>query len=122
MENVTIISQEAITQPLFWPTIVVGCISIAFCIAGLVWTIIGEAKRIYVYDHCINLLVHAACMIPVLFVTMAACSICFPVETGRCKYEGTLDPNMTIVEFEEFFQQYDNVRFEDGLWKWEDKQ
>ena len=123
IEHVNIITQEAITQPLFWPILVVGCIAIAFTIAGLVRAIIGDIiGDIYVYDHCINLFVHAACMIPILFVTMSICSIWFPVETGRYKYEGTLDPNMTIVEFEEFNQQYTNVRFEDGVWKWEDKE
>lgn len=121
-EHVNIITQEAITRPLLWPVIVVGCIAIAFAIAGLVWTIIRDLKRTYVFDHSMNLISCAACMIPIVFVTMAICSIWFPVETGRYKYEGTIDPNMTIAEFEEFSQQYTNIRFEDGVWKWEDKQ
>ena len=120
-ENINIITKEAITQPLLWPVIVVGCIAFAFSAAVLIVTIIGDIKRIYVYEHCRNFAVHALCMIPILFITMAICAIWFPVETGRYKYEGTLDPTMTLVEFEEFTQQYTNVRFEDGLWKWEDK-
>lgn len=122
MEHITVISQEAITQPLFWPGIVVGCIGLAFAIAGLVVLSIGVVNRINLYDHSIILIVHAVCMIPIMLVTMAVCSIWFPVETGRYKYEGTLDPEMTIVEFEEFQQQYSNVRFEEGVWKWEDKE
>ena len=121
MEHINIITQEAITKPVVWPVVVVLCIAIAFTIGGFVWLIIGQVKRTYVDDHSINILVHAACMIPITLITMAICSIWFPVETGRYKYEGTLDPNMTIVEFEEFSQQYDNVRFEDVVWKWEDK-
>ena len=121
-EHVNIITQEAITKPLGWPVVVVACIAIGFVIAGLVWTTVGSIKRIYVDKHCANCFAHAIILIPVLFVTMAICSIWFPVETDRYKYEGTLDSDMTIVEFEEFSQQYANVRFEDGLWKWEDKE
>ena len=122
IEHVNIITQEAITQPLRWPAIVVGCIGIVFAIACLVSSMIGEIEKIYVFDRCIKLLIHATFMIPILFITMAICEIWFPVETGRYKYEGTLDPDMTIVEFEEFSQQYEDVRFEDGVWKWEDKE
>lgn len=64
----------------------------------------------------------ALALSPVMLICMFVCNIFFPVETGRYKYEGTLDPEMTIVEFEEFQQQYSNVRFEDGVWKWEDKE
>lgn len=120
-EYINIITQEAITRPLMWPSVLVGCIAIGFVIAGLVWTTIGSIRRIDVDKHCANCFAHIVILIPALFVTMAICSIWFPVETDRYKYEGTLDPNMTIVEFEEFNQQYDNVRFEDGVWKWEDK-
>ena len=122
MEHVTIISQEAITQGLLWPSIVVGSIAICFAVAAGIVSTVGMVKRCYVYDHCVNLIVHAICMIPILFLTMGICTICFPQETGRYRYEGTFDSNMTVVEFEEFQQKYDNVRFEDGVWKWEDKE
>lgn len=121
IEHVNIITQEAITKPAIWPVVVVCCIGVAFDIAALVVLFIGGVKRINLCDHSINLLMHSFCMIPILFITAAICSKWFPVETGRYKYEGTLDPNITIVEFEEFSQQYDNVRFEDNVWKWEDK-
>ena len=121
-EHINIITQEAITRPIVWPVVVTGCIGICFVIAGLIWATVGLTKQVDVEKHCANCFAHAACMIPMLFITMTICAIWFPVETGRYKYEGTLDSDITIVEFEEFFQQYDNVRFEDGLWKWEDKQ
>ena len=122
-EYINIINQEAITRPLVWPVVVVGCIGIAFAIAALVVLFIGHIKyKFYYENYAIKLLMHAAALIPIMLVTMAICSIWFQKETGRYRYEGTLDPSMTIVKFEEFTQQYDNVRFEDGVWKWEDKE
>ena len=124
MEHVTIISQEAITRGLWWPVVVVGIIGILFVLAGLIFTIpdMLKGRPELSSERPINLLTHAAAVVPVLFLTMLICSVFFPVETGRYRYEGTLDPDMTIVEFEEFQQQYSNVRFEDGVWKWEDKE
>ena len=124
MEHINIISKEAITRGLFWPVLVVGIIGILFAVAGLVSTIpdIKKGNTYISSERPINLLIHAAVMVPVLFLTMLICSVFFPVETGRYKYEGTLDPEMTIAEFEEFQQQYDNVRFEDGVWYFEDRQ
>ena len=121
MEHVTISSQEAITRGLVWPPVVVGSIAICFVIAAVIVSIVGMIKRCYVYGHCLTLLTHAICMIPIMFLTMGICTVFFPQETGRYRYEGTFDHDMTIVEFEEFQQQYSNVRFEDGVWKWEDK-
>ena len=119
MEHVTIISQEAITRGLFWPTLVVGIAGILFASASIVYLIIKPKN---VYDRILYLFYHAAACIVVMMFTSSICSLCFPVETGRYRYEGTLDPDMTIVEFEEFQQQYSNVRFEDDVWKWEDKE
>lgn len=123
MEHVTIISQEAITRGLWWPVVVVGVIGILFVLAAWISSIpdIKRGDTTISSERPINLLIHAAAVVPIMFLTMMICTIFFPVETGRYKYEGTLDPNMTIVEFEEFEQQYSNVRFEDGVWKWEDK-
>ena len=120
IEHVTVISQEAITKPLLWPVIVVASVGALFAIAASV--AITNDHTTIADKRPINLLVHASACVPLMFLTMLICALWFPVETGQYKYEGTLDPDMTIVEFEEFSQQYANVRFEDGLWKWEDKQ
>lgn len=123
IEHIAIITKEAITRPLVWPVIAIGCIALAFALVGLIVLFIGHTKcRFYYEDYAIKLIMHAAVIIPIMFVTMAICSIGFQKETGRYRYEGTLDPSMTIAEFEEFSQQYTNVRFEDGVWKWEDKE
>ena len=119
MEHITIISQEAITAGLMWPTLVVGIAGILFALTPILYLIIKPKN---VYDRIVYLFYHAAACIVIMMITNAICALYFPVETGRYKYEGTLDPDMTIVEFEEFQQQYSNVRFEDGVWKWEDKE
>ena len=117
MEHVTIISQEAITRGLMWPPVVVGILAILILISFYVTSLVKKDFEIVVKGFLVTM-----CMIPIMMLTMFVCNVFFPVETGRYKYEGTLDPDMTIVEFEEFQQQYSNVRFEDGVWKWEDKE
>ena len=107
MEYVNIITQEAITKPLVWPVVVVSCIAVAFAVAALVITCVRYNRIEIYYDTLINLLIHSVCMIPIMFLTMAVCSSFPRVETGRYKYEGTLDPNMTIVEFEELFVYFE---------------
>ena len=117
MEHVTIISQEAITRGLWWPPVIIGVVALLLLI---VFTIVGIIK--HRVNICLKGDIVAFALFLVMMICMGVCNIFFPVETGRYKYEGILDPEMTIVEFEEFQQQYDNVRFEDGIWKWEDKE
>ena len=119
MEHVTIISQEAITRGLWWPPLIPAIIGILFALSIFVILFICPKK---VYDICVKLMLHAIVCLGLFMVMTGICNFFFPVETGRYKYEGTLDPEMTIVEFEEFQQHYSNVRFEDGVWKWEDKE
>lgn len=119
MENVTIISQKAITRGLWWPPLIPLSIGLLFAVS-IFFVLLFCPKR--VYDISMNLMLHAIVCGGLFTITTAICSIFFPVETCRYKYEGALDPEMTIVEFEEFQQQYSNVRFEDGVWKWEDKE
>ena len=123
MDHVNIISQEAITTGLLWPVLVVGAVALFFILWSLILCV-KEINKGHMYitdDKPIRLLSYGFACVPIMFFTILICTIFFPVETGRYKYEGTLDPDMTIVEFEEFQQQYSNVRFEDGVWKWEDK-
>ena len=117
MEHVTIMSPEAITRGLMWPPVVVGILAILILISFYVKSLIKKDLEIAVKGFLVTM-----CMMLVMLLTMFVCNVFFPVETGQYKYEGTLDPDMTIVEFEEFQQQYSNVRFEDGVWKWEDKE
>ena len=119
MEHVTIISQEAITQGLFWPTLIVGVVGILFVSIAMLYLIIKPKNM---HARIIYLFYHAVVCMGLMLITSAICSWFFPVETGRYRYEGTLDLDMTIVEFEEFQQQYSNVRFENDVWKWEDKE
>lgn len=119
MEHVTIISQEAITRGLWWPPLIPAIIGTLFVLTAILYCIIKPKNM---YDRIGYLLCHSAACIVLMMLTCVICSLCFQVETGQYKYEGTLDPEMTIVEFEEFQQQYSNVRFEEGVWKWEDKE
>ena len=116
MEHVTIISQEAITRGLEWPPAAIACIAILILITCFILALIKTDMNVAVKGILITMI-----LIPIMLITALICRAFFPVETGRYKYEGTLDPDMTIVEFEEFQQQYKDVRFEDSVWKWEDK-
>ena len=119
MEHVTIISQEAITRGLWWPPLIPGIIGCLFALS--IFVVLAFCPK-RAYDMSMKLMLHAIVCLGLFMIMTGICNFFFPVETGRYKYEGTLDPDMTIVEFEEFQQQYSNVRFEDDIWKWEDKE
>lgn len=118
MEHINIISKEAITEGLKWPPVVVGIIGILFCLAIFVVLIIKPKD---VHDRCIRLMLHSLACLGLMLVTMLICTIFFPVETGKYKYAGTLDDEMSIKEYKEFEATYTNIRYEDGFWYWEDK-
>lgn len=122
MEHITIISQEAITSGLWWPPLIPATIGILFFMSSFFILAFCRNCLKRAYDVSMKLMLHAIVCFGLFIITAEICNFFFPVETGRYKYEGTLDPNMTIVEFEEFHQQYSNVRFEDGVWKWEEKE
>ena len=118
MEHVTIISQEAITKGSMWPVTIVGVITMAVLIGALIDLSISHNAH-----RTITITANAACFGTLAMLVMAILTASvFQVPTGRYRYEGTFDPEMTIVEFEEFQEQYSNIRFEDGIWKWEDKE
>ena len=119
MEYINIISQEAITRPLQWPVHLIGTIGILFAVSILV--VLG-VKPYRMFDIAENLIYHTVVCVLLMFITMMVCSIFFPVETDRYRYEGTLDPDMTTVEFAEFQETYTNITFKDGVWYFEDKE
>lgn len=117
IDHITIITKEAITRGLAWPPVVIGAVCITIMCVQLVR--FGITKNA---DVLFNWMISITFIgIPVLFTSMAVCSIFFPVETGRYKYSGILDSDMSTVEFEEFNQTYSNIVFKDGVWYWEDK-
>lgn len=117
-ENINIITQEAITRPLIWPVLVIGVIGILFALSIIIVLIIRPKDW---YERTKRLFYHAYACIPLMIVTEIICAIYFPVATGRYKYTGILDDDMTIVEYVEFQEAYANIKYEDGLWYWEDK-
>lgn len=119
MEHISIITKEAITRGLMWPPLIPGVISVLFTLSVLVVLFVKPKDM---YDRCIRLLVHGVVCMLLMLVTMGICTAFFPEETGRYKYTATLDPEMTIVEFEEFQNSYNNIRCEDGVWHFEDKE
>ena len=118
MEHINIITKEAITRGLEWPPLIPAIAGIAFALSILVVLIVCPKR---VYGICINLMLHAFACLSLMLITMGICTAFFPVETGRYKYTATLDPEMTIVEFEKFQQSYNNIQCENGVWYFEDK-
>lgn len=122
MEHVNIISQETITEGLKWPPVIFAFIGLLFCFAAFGYLIFHKYIKGDYLDRVAKLLMHAMACIVLMMLTMGICSIFFPVETGRYKYSGTLDDDMTIVEFKEFQETYTNIEYKDGIWYWEDKE
>ena len=116
-DHINIITQEAITQGLLWPVIAAGCVLILFILVSLIYFLIKHNER-----YMCNALVYGTFIgIPLLLVTMLICGTFFPVETGKYKYSGTLSDEMSVAEFGEFNETFTNIRYEDGIWYWEDK-
>lgn len=117
MEHLNIISQEAITRGLIWPPVVIGIFAILIMFTFVILSFVKKDL-----DLCVKGFIIALALYPVMLLSMLVCNKCFPEETGRYKYTATLDPEMTITEFEEFQQTYDDIRCEDGVWYFEDKE
>lgn len=122
MEHVNIITKEAITRGLSWPPIVIGCIGILFCLWVFAYLIFHKHIKGDYMERVIKLLVHAFAILPIMLISMGICTVFFHVETGRYEYTATLDHEMTITEFEEFQSTYDDIKFEDGVWYFKDKE
>lgn len=118
MEHINIITQEEITTYTQWPAHIVAFLAIVFCIVAL--CVLDNSFESV--QKCFRWLYHAIACLPLMLFTFALCSIFLQYPTGRYEYTATLDPEMTIVEFEEFQQTYDDVYYEDGIWHFEDKE
>ena len=118
MEYINIITQEEITTYTQWPAHIVAGAAIIFCFIGL----LTLGNTFESCQRCFRWLYHAIACLPLMLFTFALCSIFLQHPTGRYEYTATLDPEMTLVEFEEFQQSYDNVYYEDGLWHFTDKE
>lgn len=115
MEHINIITQEEITTYTQWPMYIIAFIAIVFCIIGLCFT----SKDI---QKSFNWFYYATACIPLMILALTICSIFLQHPTGRYEYTATLDPEMTLVEFEEFKQAYDDIYYKDGIWHFKDKE
>lgn len=118
MEHINIITQEEITTYTQWPAHIVAFIAFVFCIVALL--VLDNTYESV--EKCMRWLYHAAACIPLMLLTLLFCSIFLQHPTGRYEYTATLDPEMTLVEFEEFEQTYDDIYYKDGIWYFEDKE
>lgn len=116
MDHINIITQEAITQGLAWPSLVIDFVGIFFAISALL-VLIFEPRDWE--KHAKILIIHAAITIPLMILSGLICNTFFPVETGHYKYTGTFDDDMTILEFVKFQEAYTNIEYKDGIWYWE---
>ena len=113
MEHVHIISQEMITTPdrtLFY---IVAALAIAVSITNLFF--VRNQKMFNIVTTI------AIAMIPLLIIALLIGNL-FKVGTGRYSYTGTLDDAMTLQEYRQFEEKYTNIRYNDGVWYWEDKE
>lgn len=112
-----IITKTPITKGLMWPPIVIGCILILICICSIIYTTVKRKDCSKVLFYC------AFAGIPILYTSMAICTIFFPVETGRYEYTAKLNEDLTVVEFAEFQETYTDIEYiGDDVWRFKDKQ
>lgn len=118
MEHVNILTQEPIMRGLVWPPVVIGVFGMLTTVFSLCYFCLYKKD----HDKTVKGYIAAFSTLPLMLTAMLICTVFFPVETGRYKYSGTLDDNMTIVEYKKFQDTYTNIRYVDNVWYWEDKE
>lgn len=118
MEHVNILTQEPIMQALAWPPVVIGIIGVLITLFSMFYFALYKKDP----DKTMKGYKVALLTLPLMLLATWICDSFFPVETGRYKYSGTLDDNMTIVEYKKFQDTYINIRYVDDIWYWEDKE
>ncbi len=112
-EYINIISQEAITEPLAWPAVVVCSLTIVAMLSVMFITK-GDYKAT---THLIDIV--GASGVSLLILTCIICCIFFQVPTGQYKYEATINKDkITISQYEEFIEKY-NPTVKDGIYYFE---
>ena len=122
-ENITIFTQTEITDYPKWivASILLLCI-IAVIIAWVVCLKSQKKDPDKAYKHFIDtllIIIAVGLVLSTIFGVISCTLLRYP--TGKYRYSGDLPDDMTIVEYEEFQQTYTNVKYEDGIWYWEDK-
>lgn len=113
-EYINIISQEAITEPVKWPAVVVGSLTIVAMLSVMFITK-GSYKAT---AHLIDIV--GASGVGLLILTSIICCTFFKVPTGQYKYEATINKDkITISQYEEFIKEYqptikDNIYYFEG--------
>ena len=117
MEYVYIITKEAITRGLVWPTVVIGTIAILIMFIYNIIVVIRKDENL-----CVRVYIIVFVLLFIMLLSPLVCNRWFTIDTGRYKYTATLAPEMTIVEFEKFQETYANITYKDGVWHFEDKE
>lgn len=100
-----IIEKQALSRPITWPIITVGCIVIAGLIVLL--CIIGFKKNANMHKAITSLGWIGGCGIAAILVATIICSIWFRIPTGTYRYEVKLNPDIiTISQLENFKDIY----------------
>ena len=108
-----IISKTQITEPLMWPQTAVVIITIAAVIGVLVYSFMTSK-----YERGTKgLFWIIAVSIPAFIAAVAICNI-IRIDTGRYRYEATLDDTYAANDL---FEEYTNISYEDGVYSFEDK-
>jgi hypothetical protein len=112
-EYINIISQEAITEPVQWPAVVVGSLTIV-ALLSVIFIAKGSFKAT---AHLIDIV--GASGVSLLILTSIICCIFFKVPTGQYKYEATINKDkITLSQYEEFIEKY-NPTVKDGIYYFE---
>lgn len=114
MNNIEIITKEEITTGSMWPSIlIVGIMAIILLIAAF-------KKNVDYFATTFAICFFIG--VPILLLTLGFSNTLFPVGTGRYKYTAKVDETkVTIAEFREFMESYDDITYADGLYSFVDK-
>ena len=114
MDGIEIITKEVIREP----NMLVYAISCMMIILGLIILAIIVAKKPE-EDWCGLILFCIVLSALLVCGVYALCTTVFAIPTDRYEYTAKIDESVSLVEF---YDDYTNIRYEDGIWHFEDKE
>ncbi len=113
MDGIEIITKETVIESnitIFW--IIMGIIVISLLIIGIYSIVTNNLK-------CGKpMIIIVLGSIPLMLLVGWLCCTVFAIQTDRYEYTAKIDESVSLVEF---YDNYTNIEYRDGIWHFEDR-
>ena len=118
MEYINVISKEIVTQPIQWPIVLSGVLTIVAMFIVLGWEIVNKRMDSIISGK--RLAAVTGIGISIMLVVGLVCSVFFRVPTEKYKYEATIDKDkITVAQYEDFIKKHNPI-MKDDVYYWEE--